>query len=256
MALQVPAPTRRPRQGGIKSVIGEFTLEPRLAAVNQAGGIAWEDSGCALPSTTRAACYDDVVADAPFTFDGVNMYTSIGDPFAGYAGVECFLGGDDDAAGPYVQQAEKLLLAGEDRYVESHLWGWAVAAASPGTATTIAGAVALAEEDADANYVGQPVLLMSREASILAAAARVIRRENGVVMTINGTPVIATGSAPSGDVGKIMAIGMPAVFASPVLANRAPYLEKNQDMAIAQRVYAIGVDCNYRHAVAVSSLTP
>src|SRR6185312_16510397 len=86
---------------------------------------------------------------------GITEHNGIGPAFARYAGVECYLGGD--AGGDsYLQQARDLLAAGEDRAVEAELWEWAAAAASPGTAATLVGAIAAAEEAADANYVGQP----------------------------------------------------------------------------------------------------
>lgn len=361
MPQLVQAPTRRPRQGGIKTIVGEFIAEPRLTAAMGGGGIAWEDSGSGFTKGTRAGCYAAVEGTnevqtititgtptggafkltflgqttgdiaynaaasavqsalvalstigagnvavtggpgpgtpyvvtfqgtlglqnvnaltatntftggsspaigivtttagrdyAPKTGDGISQHTSISDPFVRYAGVECFLGGDQD--GPsYRDQAATLLEQGEDRAIESVLWTWAVAAGSPGTATTIAGAVALVEEQADTAYVGAPVIVMSREAADLAFAAHVLTREDGKLITPNGNLVLATGTAPSGDVGKVIAIGQPAVYANTQIVAEAPGLDTNRDMAIAERAYAIGVDTNYRYMVAVSSLTP
>jgi hypothetical protein len=250
MAEPVQAPTRRPRQGGIKTVAGEFVPVNRLAIVNGAGGLAWEDSGCGLPKVTRAGCYDDVIAAADKTFDGVTRRTSIGDPFARYAGVECWLGGDDD--GSYLEQASTLLEQGEDRAVESALWAWAAAAATPGTATSWAQGIALAEDVADANYVGAPVILMSRFAAEQAYAAGAITREDGRLVTGNGNWVLSTGAGPDGERNRILAVGALAVYASTEVRASVTQHTDNLAAAIAERLYAVGVDCDYRYAVNVT----
>lgn len=247
MALQVQPPARQARLGGIKSVIGDFIDSPRLAAVMQGGGIAWEDPGCGRPSRTQAGCYDTVVAPAEKERDGYLELTSIGDPFAIYVGKECYLGGDDDQS--YADQATALLEAWEDREVEKELWQWAADAANPDTAASVREAIGLAEQHADANYVGQPVLVMSRAAA--EAAGNLISWEGGQSVTRLGTPVIATGSADADDV--ITIVGRPAVYASPTKAYPSVNTRENLGLAIAERVVAVGVDCDYRHAVSVST---
>src|SRR6478735_6472916 len=252
MALQVQAPTRRPRQGGIKTVIegGAFIPVDRLAVVNQAGGLAWESSGCGLPKTTRAGCYDDVIGDAPKTFDGISQFTTIGDPFARYAGVECYLGDDEES---YLDQARTLLDQGEDRSIESVLWNWAAAAPTPGTGATYAEAIGKVEDHADVNYVGAPIILMSRVAADLAYAEGVLEREDGRLVTANGNWVLATGSAVDDQNTRIIAIGGLAVYASSEVRAAAMLLHENLGAAIAERVYAIGVDCDFRYAVDVDT---
>lgn len=329
MSVQVQPPARRPRQGGIKTIVGEFISEPRLT-VSQ-GGLAWEDSGCGLPRSTRAGCYDvpefdpvtvddggatflfsregDTVTvvfdfgedaeptgfqapwapiepvdeftgeghilisvdgavsyqDAPsgegeFTYavaaepkygDGVSQYTTIGDPFARYAGVECYLGGDS-VGDTYERQAQTLLEQGEDRAVESELWNWAADAASPGTAADIAAAIAAVEEQADVAYVGAPVILLSRRAAVLADEAGVLHRDGDRLVTTNGNYVLATGTAPADEELTVIATGAIAVYATTTVAVTAIEHEENLAMAIAERVYAVGVDCDFRYAVAVT----
>lgn len=248
MALRVEAPERQPRSGGIKSVTGEFTLNSRLAA--EPGDIGWEDPGCSKPNATRAGCWDDVVAAEDKEPDGYIDLQIVTRPFARYVGKECFLGGDDDQS--YLDQAKALLTAWEDREVEAVLWEWAVDAATPGTAADIKAAIAVAEEYADANYVGQPVLLMSRRMASLAGDVVEKDADTGLLGTKLGTPVIATGSAPDDDQDIIVILGRPRVYASAIVAQSVVKHTVNVEMAIAERVYAIGIDCAFRYAVDIT----
>lgn len=205
--------------------------------------------------TTPAAAVTTItpgVPPAPLTGDETAQYTTIGDPFARYAGVQCFIGGDKDES--FESQARRKFEGLEDRAVEAVLADWAGDAPSPGTATSIAAAVGVAEEHADMNYVGQPVLIMSRLAADLAFAARVLTRENGRLVSPNGTPVLASGVIVAGDEPDLIAIiGQPEVWATRVMTHQAPDLATNIDLAIAMRLFAIGVDCGYRYAVTVTA---
>lgn len=246
MAHSVTGPVRRPREGGIKSVIGDFIPETRLSVVNGTDGLAWEDTGCGIPTATRAGCFDDVMPQVDKTAEGPTRHTTIGDPFALYKGVECYIGGD--ALGQsYREQAEAVLLAGEDRVIEARLYSWA-AFGTTETRPTIADAIARVEQFADNQYVGLPVILISRNDAVLAHDSGALTRENGVLITANKTPVIASGAITAGGVA---AIGMPAVWASQVVTAGAIKREDNVEMAIAERLYAIGVDCDFRHHVTV-----
>ena len=254
MAQQVQGPVRRPRQGGIKSVVPEFIRQPRLA-VSQ--GIAYEGSGCALPSATRAGCYDDLYPSLPKTPTGVNQYDAI-DPgiFALYAGVECYIGGDAD--GPsYVEQAASLLEAGEDRGVEQRLASWSIAGfgSNPMYAPNITAAIGQLENAADVSYVGAPILLMSRIAADQAVADGVLSREDGRLITPNGNYVIATSAIPVNQ-PFISAVGSVAVYASDVVSALALEHDENLSMAIAERVYSIAVDCDFRRAVFIGEPRP
>lgn len=249
MAELVTAPTRKPRSGGIKSVVGEFTLEPRLTVA----GIAWEDAGCGFPHETRAGCYDDVVDPEAKEGDGVDQHESIAPPFARYKGVDCFIGGDN-VGDSYVDQAKAALEAGEDREVESQLFLWADAVTiTADSGATISEVIAAAEEAADTGYVGQPVLFMSRHDAALAFAEKALVRENGVLVTGNGTPVIASGVFPDNTWGTVFILGAVEVYATPVVAQVAHAFASNHTLAIAERVYAIGVDCDYRAGFALTT---
>lgn len=338
-ATLVTAPARHPRVGGIKSVVGDFVAEQRLAI----GDIVWEDSGCGLPKSTRAGCYDDIFplvydpvrvdsegaivtftqdsegtvtvdanlvdrtgttgfnvpwkpttavsevngtgtinistdgvltyAGTPLehtnftyattdrtggvtpdkTFSGITQHAGIGNAFARYAGVSCYLGGDADGAS-YMQQAQDLLAAGEDREVERVLWDWALATSMSETAVDLTEAISLAEDAADSSYVGQPVLVMSRAAVTFAAEAGVVTRDGNAIHTINGTPVIATGVIPNTEELNVVAIGWPAVYVSEVVSTTTNDVQANRAAAIAERVYAIGVDCEFRYKSTASAM--
>ena len=246
MAQLVPAPVRKPRSGGIKDVVGEFVRQDRLVV---AQGIAWEDAGCGLPSGTPAGCYDDVVEPEDKVGSEVGQYQSIGEPFALYKGVECWIGGDGEGD-TYTQQAAAALEAGEDRRVEEKLTAWAGNAATTGTFDSLLDAIAGAEQAADLAYIGQPVIILNRADADRAYAARVLEREDGKLVTANGSPVLSTSMQPVGDVA---AVGAIAVYASPVVSMHAQQLSQNVDMAIAERVYDIGVDCNFRYLASVDT---
>lgn len=360
MAVPITAPSRRPRAGGIKDIVGSFIEEGRLG-VNVQEGLVWEDATCGTSlETTRAGCFaeslgvDEVQTitisggptggDFTLTFDGqttaaiawnanaaavqaalvalsniepgdvivtggpgpgtpyiatfgglladqnlpqmtatssltggaspavavttttpgvppqgppkegegFNDYTPIGDPFARYTGVTCWLGGDSEES--YEALSRRKFEGLEDRAVEAVLAAWAGDAASPGTAANIVEAIGEAEEYADVNYVGQPVLILSRLAAAVAFAAGVLVRESGRLVTGNGTPVLATGTVETGDEPDLVAvIGWPAVYASPMRSHVAPDYETNTGFAITERVFALGVDCNFRYAVGVSA---
>jgi hypothetical protein len=251
MAQQVQAPQRQPRVGGIKSVLpgGAFVPDARLSAVMAAGGLVWEDAGCGLPISTRAGCYDEVTAPADKYGDGPEQYTTIGDPFALYKGVQCYIGGDEDGGGTYEDQARAVLEAGEDRGIEYRLFEWVrefTTSASP----TLPEAIGVAEDLADNNYVGRPVLIMTRAYADEATAAGLLEWADGMLVTkANRTPVIATGAA-LGYAG-IGILGQPAVYASNVVAWIGMNRAENVTMAIAERLYAIGVDCDFRRYISI-----
>lgn len=346
MAVLVEAPARRPRSGGIKAVVGDFTSEQRLAAL-ASGGLVWEDSICdGGLSETRAGCYDlafplqydevvlaagdgvtitftrepgqmgvavsvDVDADAtpeevttPWpptaevtitaggetivigedgtvtasgeiaagTYGGdyetestdggyvpdkegssPTQFTQAVGPFALYAGVTCWLGGDQD--GSYESQAVAKLDLLEERGIEAKLFDWAATqAGSPASSGSLIEAIAQVENAADKEYAGQPLIIMSRYAAQMAFQEGALDRENGQLVTGNGNPVLAVHQEDADENVAVYAVGWPRVFASPVRAHRAPDLRANRDLAIAERVYAIAVDCDF--AVTSEITTP
>lgn len=250
--LQVAPPTPQPRLGGIKAVAGEIITEQRLGATDS---IVWEGTPWATLRDTRRACFDEE-PDEPVakTFDGVQQFAGVGTPFAKYAGVSCWLGGDDDRT--YEAQARAALEALEDRAAEAALWEWALAASTAGSPATLAEAIAIAEDYADGVYPFRPALVLSRHDATLAAAAGVLKEADGKLITHQGTPVIASGAIPDDDHGTVAIVGQPKIYATEIVAVRAPNLAKNTDHAIAERVYAIAVDSEFRFVTAIGGYTP
>jgi hypothetical protein len=238
--ITVPSPERKPRKGGIKSVVGGFQSLPRLAV---ATGLQWVADGCELPKLAPGLCYAEVPVEGNKEFEGIGQGT--GPIFALYAGVHCYLGSDTD----YDTRAKALLEHGEDRGVEEALWDWLGTKSVPGPGVSIVDAIATLEEYADEAYVGQPVLVMSRRGAVHARAAKAIfgDEESGKLWSANGTPVIATGA---GGESAIYIAGWPTVYASEFTEIQAYDPIVNQELAIAERVYGIAVDCEFVFAQA------
>ena len=228
----VSPPQRKPRKGGIKAVTGEFVTTERLGA---GAGIEWISEGCEFPKAAPGLCFVPNPITDDKEFEGIEH--GAGPIFGLYAGVQCFLGPNSD----YDERARRLLEHGEARGVEEVLWEWAVANAVPEATTSLVDAIAKADETADTFYVGQPVLVMSRRVAVWAKSVKALHGdEDGNLWSANGTPVIATGSATD---TALFVIGWPTVYASEFTTINAIDHTLNQEMAIAERIYAIAVDC-------------
>lgn len=241
--VTIAPPERKPRVGGIKSVIGEFSAAPHLAA---AEALQWVNDGCEFPKAAPGLCYVPNPVTGNKTYAGID--SAEGPIFALYQGVQCYLGADTD----YDSRARALLEQGEDRGVEEVLWEWATSKALPEPTTTLLDAIAKADETADTLYLGQPVLLMSRRVAAWARAAKALfgDEETGRLWTANGTPVIATGAASD---TQLFVMGWPTVYASDFVVVRAINPTVNQEMALAERVYGIAVDCEWVFSLAVTA---
>jgi hypothetical protein len=237
----IQPPVRKPRKGGIKSVTGEFISNPRLGV---GGNIEWVSEGCNLPVPAPGLCYATTPVTGDKDFDGIDQGS--GPVFGLYVGVQCFLGPNED----YDRRATSLLDQGEDRGVEEVLWEWATTkAGAPLVAVNVVQGIAEAEEAADTLYIGQPVLVMARETAVRAAALNALDFDReGNLWTPNGTPVIST-SAASGNT--IVVIGWPTVYASTAVVTQVMDHTINQEMALAERVYALAVDCEFAVAYTV-----
>lgn len=247
MATSVQAPPRQPRIGGLSAVIDGYIDEPRLAVLQ--GGLAWEDVDCgAALSETKAGCYDTVTAAVDKDGEGIAQFTSIVDPFARYSGVQCFIGGDNDGES-YRARAERKLEGLQDRAVEAVLWDWVTGATTGVFRGTLVERIAAAEEYADKNYEGRPILVLSRAAALLAFAAGALVWLDGKLVTGNHTPVLATGEVPDAEEGNVGIIGGLAVYASSVVSRTGIDHRSNVELAIAERLYTLGVDCDFRHYV-------
>ncbi len=232
----VDPPRRSPRRGGIRSVAEFRDAGNRLGL----GGIVeFTSPGCQVAVGDAVLCYpsgQDPQADK--TRAGISTLEGIGPAFGAYAGVECWLGGDD-----YESAARRLLEQGEDRAVEEALNTWLATATAAGSATTVSGAVAALDDEADREYVGLPIIVMNRGDAVLAFADGSIEGDrDGNLWTANGSPVLASGQITA---DTVYAIGGLTVLTGPVGVYRTQNLPLNREFAIAERAYALAVDCEY-----------
>lgn len=232
----VDPPRRDARLGGIRSVAEFRTAGARLGL---GGTIEYTSPGCGIAVGDVELCYPSpAAAQAEKTRDGIDTLEGVGPVFGIYAGVECFLGGSD-----YIADALRLLDQGADRAVEAALNTWVTATAATGAITGFAEAVAVADNAADAEYVGRPILLMNRGDAVRAVAADALEvGSDGSIWTPNGTPVIASSAFTA---GVVAVTGGITVLEGGSEAHMAQDYTFNKEYAIAERVYGIIVDCNY-----------
>jgi hypothetical protein len=236
MAVQVPvaAPARQTRLGGIRAAATWVTN----ARIGAAEGVVYVSDGCTFPLPAIGLCFGETVVTEK---DGVGLdqFTGVGEPFALYGGVACFIGPDSD----FPERARNILIQGEDRAIEDRLEAWA-AGGTPLTATDIVDAIASVEQEADQNYLGRPIILMSRADAVRAAAAMAIEYGiDGLPYTVNGTPVVASGSVTT---GALAAIGAVTVLRSEIGDIGTFDHTLNTEWAVAEAVYSIIVDCDFR----------
>lgn len=238
-AVRVAPPRREPRKGGLKSVVGPFRPNNDLG---RSGVLQYDaDVSTAVVGTVQL-CYGPALGALPEkTGQGFDSGAQVGDVFGGYIGVECFLhpDNDDDA------RVRRALELGESRFIEERLWVWLNAAANT-AATSLLNAISAADEHADDNYLARPVLHMNRGDAVLAAAAGALSPnpvDDGKLWTPNGTPVVASGAYTAGTVA---VSGDISVEASEVYVRPGDDLTHNTRLVIAERVYGLLVDADYR----------
>lgn len=239
MAVQVPvaAPVRQKRLGGLRAAATWVTD----ARIGFAESLVYVSDGCTLPQPAIGLCFGPEVTDEKVG-EGIDWFDGIIEPFALYGGVECYLGMDADTEFP--ARARTIVLDGEDRAIESRLNTWALAGTDVGDSADIVEAIANVEQEADENYLGRPVILMSRADAVRAAAAVAIEYGiDGLPYTVNGTPVVASGAIPAGTVSAVGAVTVLRTALNDV--NTIDHVT-NRDFAIAEATYGLLVDCGYR----------
>lgn len=243
--LEVSAPTRAPREGGIEDV-AEFVHNERLATVQ---GIVFVSDGCNFPELYEGLCYatDPAVPDEK-TFDGIEIEDG-GIPFTLYSGVECFMNG-----GTYEEFAARARAAfdmGHGREIENQLGLWADGATAITTpvATGVTAAIGRIQQDLDDRYVGRGVILISRFDANAALAAGALDHEGEFLRTKLKTPVIASGRiAP----GTVYGLGAVKVEHTEVVAREVDDPTTNRRYALAEAVFALVVDCEFRTKTTIS----
>lgn len=232
--VEVTPPVRTPRSGGLSSV-ATFRPNERLGAV---GELVFQSDGCTFPRSEPNRCIAET-PPADKTFDGIAIEGATGAPFTLYAGVACSVGPDPD----FTERARRILADGRDRGLEDALETWAAGAVALANGGSVTGAIALVEQQLDANYVGQGVILMSRADAVRADAEGALHTVGERVETINGTPVIASGAVAP---GTVYGLGAITVEHSSVVDRDVVTPLENKHYALAEASFALLVDCTFR----------
>jgi hypothetical protein len=234
--IEIQPPTRAERVGGLTQA-AEFRPEPRLA---MAEGVTFQSDGCDFPDTEELRCYTADVEDK--TFAGIDLLDGIGAPITLYAGVKCFMGPDPDMQ----ERARRTLDQGRDRVLEEYLGTWAAGATAIPGAGGVQAALARVEQELDDNYIGRGTILMSRQDAILLGALQTDLPE---IITRVGSRVIASGKiAP----GTIYGLGQVLVLHGSRNEVFTNHPRTNTLWALAEEVFAIAVDCNFRTKSAIA----
>lgn len=244
MAVQVPvlAPVRQTRLGGIRPVTNWVTN----ARIGAAESVVYMSDGCTFPQPAIGLCYGETVTDEK-EGAGIDQFAGVGEPFALYGGVECFIGPDND----FAERARNIIIQGEDRAIEERLWNWAGAGDDAGDGATLVDAIANVDKWADGNYLGRPIILLSRADAVRAFAAGALEYGiDGVPTTVNGTPVVATGQGVD---GFVRVVGATTILRSELNDIAAVDHRFNTEFAVAEAVYTFLVDCNFRARSAVTA---
>lgn len=232
----VTGPTRSPRLGGL-SGIAEFEPTERLGYTES---VSWVSDPCTFPKNAIGLCWEDPVeGDAKFG-ESIDIEDGIGSPFALYGGIECFLGPDND----FDERARTILEQGTDRALEARIVAWAAGGVTLAGATSLIEALAKVENELDSTYVGRGVIFMNRgDAVLLGLNGGLALGPDGVLVTVNGTPVVSTSAVTA---GTLYGTGAVKVLVTAILAHNVVKYQTNVEMSIAERVHAILVDCSYR----------
>jgi hypothetical protein len=235
----VPTPTRKPRAGGIFSVDGiVLDGDNRLLTATD---VVYVGDPCNIVINEVGYCYGDgtPAADAEKDISADGFPQGIGKTFAGAYGVSCFLGPDMD----FRARAQRGYEQFESRFVEGKIL--AIISTSPptavGTGTAAAGIGAL-EEKADAEYPGLPILWVSRTVAAALFAAQVIHKDGDMLVTGNGTPVIATSAMTD---TSIYITGWVNLYRGALSIHDPIDWTHNTGTALVERGYAVTLDCDY-----------
>jgi hypothetical protein len=227
--------------------VATFRTNDRLGATQRP---VFQSDGCTFPQISEHLCYVGAPDPADKEFDGIELSDAISDPFPLYAGVMCFMGPDPDE----LERAKAALASGQDRALEEVLVDWANGGLAVGTGDDVIGALALVEQALDDAYVGQGVILMSRADAVRADAAGAIHANlDGIPTTVNGTPVLASGRV---EPGLVYGLGAIVVEHGNAEANQVMELEANRLWALAEEIFVIAVDCEFRVRASSTDTAP
>jgi hypothetical protein len=247
----VPAPSIKPVPGGLFSVAEIVDNQDRAAAM----GAHYESVPCTFPHAAPGDCW---ISIGDYTVASTKSVTAPGFSntilnFPVYAGVQCFAEAESD----YDTKAIQLLEAGESVAVERIFYNWLTDNAGTALVTPVA-SVTSAFGFAEFALAGQlPTLGLihaNRYVTSLAAAEGNLLPGSGPLVTHQGTPIANGGGyqadptafvpAPA-ELGELFVTGAVTIYRSPIQVTRAGDWTHNKEMAIAERNYAIAVNCNF-----------
>lgn len=238
--LTVDNPQRRAPRGGLMAVAN--VIDTQNGHILQ--GITYTPDACDFPSLTPGSCW--VSEDGGLTekvFDAVPDAVNAVLSFTLHAGVECFIGPDDD----FAARATRVLENGESLAVEKALYNILNAPVALATETTIQGAVARAEQWLANHYNGLGMIHMDRrDASFALQAGSIEANDNYSLETKQGVPVANGGGY--GDVdgapdGVLFATGQVNIWRTGIVQTGTYKLDTNASIALVERSYAITIDC-------------
>jgi hypothetical protein len=232
--IEIQPPVRTDREGGIRDV-ATFRSNDRLAV---AEAVVFQSDGCTFPDTEELRC---IAATPPAdkTYDGITIDDGIDAPFTMFAGVACVAGPDPDEK----ERARRIFDSGQDRELENQLEAWATGGTALTNGGSVIGAIKRVEQAIDDQYIARGNILMSRADALEAAAGGAIEITDGVLKTKLGTPVIASGRVA---LGTVYGLGAIVVEHTEVLEREVLDPTTNTQYALAEAVFVIAVDCEYR----------
>jgi hypothetical protein len=244
--LRIAAPRVAPYGGGLRDVVPITTLaDPHLG-----GGVEYDGVICAHAGLAPGLCDERVTTDPEKGFRNPSIVD--GPAIAVYTGVACDILGE-----PYDTLAAEALDLAEYYALAKGIWEVffkPIVAPNILTATSgplcIEAAVALAEDWAADNQPGTPYLWTSRSVATVAYANRVAVREGNSLITPLGSPIVAErplgqgpGDPGGGDYGWLYVSGAAQLFKGPVLSTVARDTTTNESMAVAERIWAVTIEC-------------
>lgn len=243
----VEPPRRQARRGGLFEV-AEVIPGARLVL---GADPVYNEEPCDVVFNDLGYCFNGAANPADKTYDGVTIGTAAVAPFGLGYGVDCFIGPGN--AEDFHRRASSGLTQAEERAVEARLFTWLDAATAIPVAD-IETAIAAAEAGADADYLGLPVIHMTRGAAVIAASRDLIYGDGaGNLWTVNGTPVVASSSYGAAGVHSVWVSGGVTVLQGEIVATDVVKTDTNRQQALAERGYSILVDCGYRAEYTVTT---
>lgn len=246
--LTIAPPVRRARKGGLLDVVWDIRDNVDYLAASE--NVQYISEGCDLGHEEITFCYAANADVDPKTAEGIDTFQGFIDNFGFYKGVQCWLSEGSDEE--YARRARQALEWTESRAIESKL-AERFETIPPAAAATLVTAIGQLEELADTQYPGLPLLHINRVLADAAVAAGVLLVDDGGdgrIWTPHGTPVVSSGMY-AGDM--VVLTGAITVLRSAIGAASGYELTANTNLAIAERVYGVAVDCDFAVAVPITT---